>query len=556
MSTKYSDDELLGELRAFAEELGRTPTMTEMNEQGPYSAQTYYHRFGSWTDALQEAGVEIDNDNARTSLSKEELCEALQDLTDELGRTPKTTEMEEQGPYSTSTYFARFGSWSNALEAADLDGDRGRGPGGVISRKELLTALQDLADELGETPTVAEMNEQGRYAVSTYIERFGSWNDAVREAGLSTNDETKGVSKEELLAALQDLADELGRAPTQREMRQEGQYSTTTYQTHFGSWSEAIKAAGCETGTLGRRVSREKLLTALQDLANELGRPPTTTDMREHGPHSQSPYFDRFGSWSDALQEAGLEAYYEQTHPSKKELRKELQDLADELGQTPTHQDITKQSTYSAYAYRDRFGTWNNALKAAGLELSHEQRPPSMKELRKELQDLADELGRAPNTTEMAEQGPYSTSPYYNRFGSWDDALEAAGLKANQSRPPTISKEELLTALQELADELGGTPTNDQMDAQGPHSATTYRERFGSWNSAVREAGLEVNYEATRANKEELLTALQELAGELGRTPTVNEMEEQSPYSEWIYRDRFGTWNDALEAAGLLDTAP
>lgn len=556
MTAQYSDDELLSGLREFAEELGRTPTMAEMNEQGPYAAQTYYHRFGSWINAQEEAGLEVDDNNVPAKLSKEELLTALQNLADELDRVPTSDDMKEHGPHGLSTYYDNFGSWSNALEAANLYGGERRNQGEKISKKELLTELQDLASELGGTPTVAEMNEQGQYASSTYTQRFGSWSDAVREADLNVNKKGSSASKKELLAELHNLADEFGRAPTQREMSQEGQYSKTTYQLNFGSWNEAVTAAGYEPHGQQRAISREKLLTALQNLAGKLGRPPTTTDMDEYGAYSTSSYLRRFESWSNALQEAELEEPRKQTNPGEKELCEELQDIADELEQTPTLRDITEQSAYSAYAYRDQFGTWNNALRAAGLEKVNSQKHLTEKELCEGLRGLADELGHPPKTTDMKAQGPYSATPYYNQFGSWDDALEAAGLEGSASVPRQISNEELLTELQEFADELGRTPTNDQMDTRGPHSATTYRERFGSWNDALREAGLEVNRKPTGATEEELLTAIQELADELGRMPTMTEVGEQTPHSEWIYRNRFGSWNDALAAAGLLDEAP
>lgn len=56
---QISDEELLEELRAGAEVLGRPPSKNEMLEFGEYSATPYLDRFGSWFDALEAAGLEV-----------------------------------------------------------------------------------------------------------------------------------------------------------------------------------------------------------------------------------------------------------------------------------------------------------------------------------------------------------------------------------------------------------------------------------------------------------------------------------------------------------------
>jgi hypothetical protein len=53
---QYSDDELLNALRDLAEDLDRVPRKKDMNEYGPHAPRTYQLRFGSWNDAVREAG--------------------------------------------------------------------------------------------------------------------------------------------------------------------------------------------------------------------------------------------------------------------------------------------------------------------------------------------------------------------------------------------------------------------------------------------------------------------------------------------------------------------
>ncbi|WP_394295090.1 homing endonuclease associated repeat-containing protein [Halococcus hamelinensis] len=47
----YSEEELLDELDSLADDLGRTPHQRDVNDRESVpSSTTYYHRFGSWSD--------------------------------------------------------------------------------------------------------------------------------------------------------------------------------------------------------------------------------------------------------------------------------------------------------------------------------------------------------------------------------------------------------------------------------------------------------------------------------------------------------------------------
>ena len=56
---RYGDEELLAELRACAERLGRSPTMREFADdpQTRVHPQTVIEHFGSWNAAKREAGL-------------------------------------------------------------------------------------------------------------------------------------------------------------------------------------------------------------------------------------------------------------------------------------------------------------------------------------------------------------------------------------------------------------------------------------------------------------------------------------------------------------------
>mgnify|MGYP006279947471 CR=1 FL=1 len=119
-------------------------------------------------------------------------------------------------------------------------------PGQKVSGEELLEDLRELADELGEPPRFEEMVKHGDHRARTYTKRYGSWAEALEAAGLDPEDRSGGtqqVSTDQLLADLRRLHEELGRVPTATDVVEEGSHGIATYQRRFGSWSEALEAA-------------------------------------------------------------------------------------------------------------------------------------------------------------------------------------------------------------------------------------------------------------------------------------------------------------------------
>ncbi len=117
---RYRDEELLAELRACAERLGRSPTMREFagDPKTRVHPQTVIEHFGSWNAAKREAGLV-----PRRFATRQELLQVLRDLGEELGRTPTARDLEERRGRvpSKSLYWHTFGSLTTALREAGFD---------------------------------------------------------------------------------------------------------------------------------------------------------------------------------------------------------------------------------------------------------------------------------------------------------------------------------------------------------------------------------------------------------------------------------------------------
>lgn len=311
----------------------------------------------------------------------------------------------------------------------------------------------------------------------------------------------EAITETELLDELRTLAGKLLRHPRTSDMEEYGAYSPQTYQDRFGSWPEALAAAGI-ADLIAPVLSDEEVLTALQAVPSEAqtDSPPTQEQVQTHGEYSPWLYIDRFESWIAALDAAGFEIYPRVTpdacSATTEELQTSLQRIARTINRTPTAAEMDRYGEYTSLIYQAEFGSWEAAVEAAELA------PPAASrravypeaELLDHLRDVAAELGRAPTVTEMNERDGPTALTYQHRYGSWNAALTEAGVEPSAPKSNGISDEALLAELQTLATELDTTPTRQAMNEHGEYSPTTYARRFGSWNAALRAANLPPNF--------------------------------------------------------------
>jgi hypothetical protein len=409
----------------------------------------------------------------------------------------------------------------------------------------LISELRRVAQKIGDTPTIDEMTQYAEIGPRTYQNYFDSWNDAKRAADLEI-EHRQNISQQKIIDSITELAKKLGRSPKRREMDKQGNISSGPCGDTFGSWNKALQAAGYEP-VYQTNISRQKLINELQRLAKNRGAPPKQMElMSSEAKFSFRPYIDEFGSWNEALQAAGLEVHSRSDIPEQ-ELIDKLQRFAEELGDTPSCTEMDRKGPFSANAYTNEFGSWNEALQAANLELNGRQDIPQL-ELEHELQRLAEELGHPPERREMDEYGEFTSGPYKDTFGTWNDALRLIGLEPLNETD--IPESELQAGLREFAEELGRTPSYTEMDRDGPYSGGTYVRMFGSWNAALLSVGIEINKQRN-IPRAELKSKLKQLSEKLGRPPTQAEMNNQGSCSTGPYIREFGSWNEALQAAGL-----
>ncbi|MGE5584030.1 MAG: helix-turn-helix domain-containing protein [Bacillota bacterium] len=200
-------------------------------------------------------------------------------------------------------------------------------------------------------------------------------------------------------------------------------------------------------------------------------------------------------------------------------------------------------------AARRLFGSWNAALAAAGFspeDVKREARkspglPPGSWTEEMVLEGIrqAAREGQDLSAHRMQKWDPSLVAMAQRLFGSWGKALIAAGYAPDLiRRAREWSKEEILERIRALA-ARGADLSESTASAYDPGFSGSAAERFGSWADAVEAAGVAYD-EARRTvkwSRSKVLEAIRE-----GRRDRVMEA---------VARKYFPSWTEALREAGV-----
>jgi len=180
----------------------------------------------------------------------------------------------------------------------------------ISNDRELLLGLLRHFEKIeGRVPEQLDFSNNPKYpSYSTYIRMFGTWNNALKMAGLQVN-VFIGLTDEELLDYLIQFYDDTGRPPIQKDFENNSVYPHYgVYIKRFGSWNNALNMAGLQVNVF-TNLANEELLEHLVHFYDKERRPPTIKDFTHNRKYPNfQQYIGRFGSWNNALKLVGLDA--------------------------------------------------------------------------------------------------------------------------------------------------------------------------------------------------------------------------------------------------------
>jgi hypothetical protein len=145
-----------------------------------------------------------------------------------------------------------------------------------------------------------------------------------------------------------------------------------------------------------------------------------------------------------------------------------------------------------------------------------------------------------------------------NSSGAASDATGATSVDvdcAEFGAPSDVDESDLCDEIRQFAEVVSKSPTEDLVVAYGRYPADAYQTTFGSWEAALDAAGCDPddvpNQSARSKTNVDVLDEIRAVAEELGRAPTTTETGERVDFSPGLASLRFGSWEAALETAGL-----
>ena len=180
--------------------------------------------------------------------------------------------------------------------------------------EELIEDVKRVADLLKkESLSCKDYSSHGRFSYGTLRNRFGSWNEVLRRAGLSVE---KGrlklhdycESDEVFFADLRRVAKLMGRGyVTRTEYEKHGRFNYGERTKKYGGWGSLLKVAGLEqtpfrTGSK-QMYSEKELFEEIERVWIKLGRQPSSTDFEKNEfKYGRNTFLRRFGGWRKALE--------------------------------------------------------------------------------------------------------------------------------------------------------------------------------------------------------------------------------------------------------------
>jgi len=108
------------------------------------------------------------------------------------------------------------------------------------------------------------------------------------------------VTKEEIKQAIKDCAEQMGHPPSLTELRVHKGVYDRHIRKHFLTYRRALEECAMVRSGQGYKLTPEALFTDWAELARKLGKVPNINEYDMHSRYSHRPLVSRFGNWRQA----------------------------------------------------------------------------------------------------------------------------------------------------------------------------------------------------------------------------------------------------------------
>ncbi len=277
-------------------------------------------------------------------------------------------------------------------------------------------------------------------------------------------------------------------------------------------------------------MNKEEIIKLVQELSLKKG----SSILKKEFPFPVSYYLKYFKTWSEVLEAAGLKKNILK-NLKKEDLILYILKYKEEFGKTPRYEDFYKLKGYpSTSKIIQVFGTWTEALKEAGLikrskkfEIENNLVKELLEYFRKEYIRLnyPSKKNYNKNRNELAPSSSYLEAITNKR---WNRILEDLGFKALSKPNKTLnSKDDIIAEYKKYSEKIGAINGATIKELNGSRiNPNCIRLRFGGINGLRRIAGYNYKNEYMKFSKKEIIEMLKEKHLKNGRRLTSEEIRE------------------------------
>ncbi|MFY9379700.1 MAG: hypothetical protein WAP07_05585, partial [Acutalibacteraceae bacterium] len=183
----------------------------------------------------------------KKELTDEEILEDIKLVAEKLGQDYISISLyKKHGQFSQTAIQGHFGSWKNALSLAGLRNERSNSDLKQIKNEDYFNDFRRIAQQLNKnTVLYSDYKEYGKYSAEHVFSRFKTWDEALLGARLQPTGLARSrIDEQNLFDEIERIWIELGRQPTSTDIKKSNisKYSLDTFTRRFGSWRKALEA--------------------------------------------------------------------------------------------------------------------------------------------------------------------------------------------------------------------------------------------------------------------------------------------------------------------------
>ena len=567
----------------FFKQHGRFPSIRDLRKYKLISDNTIRRIYGTYAKCIESMGG-IPLLYRKGDLPKEKILEDYYKMKEKLGRPPMGIEMQKEVPYSWSsalaTHYGIGGHTKFLKEIGEYDFYKKTFPKiEALTKEETIKEYKEYLEKRGfSNYSYKDMSVRLRYSIRKH---FGYLKDLNKQLGydIKLKEAKEKSDRERAIKEYKELKEKLGRVPFSTDLP-----SVSLYGRLFGGWNKFLDFMGepSERRTMRRSnkvklikykpepLSKEEESKIYQEyvkeyyrIKQELGRVPKIEELEKMCKFSVGSHFNTvFGTkgkgkgYTFFLKSIGDEPYFKRF--SDQELIERYKKAKEKVGRIPFLKELKVSSDF----FKKRFGGYNNFLLKIGEseeDIKSRKERVTEAEIIERFENRKKELKRLPKFEELNMK-----TCIQKKYGSYTNFLKQFGYDIKDCyntnyKNTFLTKEDMVKEykrVEEITKEKYNRPPilTDfcYKNKIAKFSEKLIRNQFGTWNKFLAYMGQPTFDQRAfdEVTNEDLLNHYKNLRTQLGRAPTIDEINKKYYYGLYYKRFNKKTWNTVKEMMG------